>query len=63
MIFDELPEYKKDLKYLLKKFRTLNDDLCVVKQVFEVRPDERPPFSFRIYNLGIETCIINVSSG
>jgi len=23
-------------------------------------PDERPPFSFRIDNLGIETCIIKV---
>ena len=60
MIFDELPEFKKDLKSLLKKYRTLNDDLRVVKQVFEVRPDERPPFSFRIDNLGIETCIIKV---
>lgn len=60
MIFEELPEYKKDLKSLLKKYRTLNDDIGVVKKVFEVKPDERPPFSFRIDNLGIETCIIKV---
>jgi len=60
MIFEELPEFKRDLKSLLKKYRTLNDDLSVVKQVFEVNPDERPPFSFRIDNLGIETCIIKV---
>ena len=60
MTFEELAEFKKDLKSLLKKYRTLNDDLSVVKQVFEVMPDERPPFSFRIDNLGIETCIIKV---
>lgn len=60
MIFEELPEYKKDLKSLLKKYRTLNDDIGVVKKVFEVKPNERPPFSYRIDNLGIESCIIKV---
>lgn len=60
MTFDELSEFKKDLKNLLKKYRTLNDDLDVVKRVLEILPDERPPFSFRIDNLGIETCIIKV---
>jgi hypothetical protein len=60
MTFDELTEYQKDLKGLLKKFRTLNDDLDVVRKVLEVFPDERPPFSFRIDNLGLETCIIKV---
>lgn len=60
MIFEGLPEYKKDLKSLLKKYRTLNDDIGVVKKVFEVKPNERSPFSYRIDNLGIETCIIKV---
>ena len=60
MTFDELSGFKKDLKSLLKKYRTLNDDLYVVRKVLEVVPDERPPFSFRIDNLGIETCIIKV---
>ncbi len=60
MRFDELAEYKKDLKGLLKKYRTLYDDMKVVKQVLEVIPDDRPPFSFRIDNLGIETCVIKV---
>jgi hypothetical protein len=60
MIFNELDEFKKDLKTLLKKYRTLNDDLDIVKKVLEVSPDERPPFSFRIDNLGIDTCIIKV---
>ncbi len=51
MNFDELPEYKKDLKSLLKKYRTLNEDLEVVKKVLGVSPDERPPFSFHIMTL------------
>ncbi len=60
MIFEELTEFKKDLKNLLKKYRTLNDDLDVVKQVLTTAPEERPPFSFRIDNLGLETCVIKV---
>lgn len=60
MTFDELTEFKKDLKTLLKKYRTLNDDLDVVKRVLKVTPDERPPFSLRIDDLGLETCIIKV---
>jgi len=60
MTFDELIEFKKDLKNLLKKYRTLNDDLEVVKQVLTAAPNERPPFSFRIDNLGLETCVIKI---
>lgn len=60
MKFDELNEFQKDLKSLLKKYRTLNDDLAVVKRVLEISPDERPPFSFRIDHLGISTCVIKV---
>lgn len=60
MTFGELDEFKRDLKNLLKKYRTLNHDLDVVKRVLEVVPDERPPFSFRIDNLGLETCIVKV---
>jgi hypothetical protein len=60
MKFEELTEFKKDLKNLLKKYRTLNDDLEVVKKVLTASPGGRPPFSFRIDNLGIETCVIKV---
>ena len=60
MNFDELAEFQKDMKALLKKYRTLNEDLNVVKKVLEVLPDQRPPFSFRIDNVGVETCIVKV---
>ncbi|MCG8307579.1 MAG: hypothetical protein MI975_09330 [Cytophagales bacterium] len=60
MTFDELEEFKKDLKRLLKKYRSLEDDLETVKKVLKVEPKERPPFSFRIDGLGLETCVIKV---
>ncbi len=60
MEFITLPEFDKDLKQLLKKYSSLNDDLLVVKTILKKKPQERPPFSFRIDNLGLETCIIKV---
>lgn len=60
MNFEALKEFEKDKKRLVKKYRSIPDDLETVKQVLEVMPDERPPFSFRINNLGIETCIIKI---
>ncbi len=60
MTFDELEEYGKDLKRLLKKYRTLEDDIAIVKKVLTAEPKERPPFSFRIDGLGLTTCVIKV---
>lgn len=60
MIIEELDEFKRDVKFLLKKYRSLNQDLTIVKKILAVLPDERPPFSYRINNLGIETCVIKV---
>src|SRR5690606_39217970 len=58
--FDQLDEFKKDLKKLLKKYRSLNEDLLVLKKVLRTSPGGRPPFSFRIDGLGIQSCIIKV---
>lgn len=60
IVFEELVPFQKDFKGLLKKYKTLKDDLEVVKKVMEILPDARPPFSFRIDNLGIESCVIKV---
>jgi len=60
MEFDRLPEFEKDLKRLLKKYRSLNEDLEEVKTILRKKPDERPPFSFRIDNLGLTTCFLKV---
>ena len=60
IVFEELPEYLKDLKQLLKKYRTLNEDIAELKKTLIVEPDEDSPFSYRIEGLGITTCVINV---
>lgn len=60
MKFEELSEFEKDLKKLLKRFRSLDDDLKVVKQVLAVAPDARPPFSYEIDGLSLSSCVIKV---
>jgi len=60
MKFETLTEFEKDLKQLLKKYRTLNSDLEDVRKVLIVRPDAQPPFSFRVDGLGITTCVIRI---
>jgi mRNA-degrading endonuclease RelE of RelBE toxin-antitoxin system len=58
--FEELPEYEKDLKHLLKKYRTLESDMEDVCKDLKDEPEASPPFSFQIDNLGITTCVIKV---
>jgi mRNA-degrading endonuclease RelE of RelBE toxin-antitoxin system len=60
MTFDALPEFEKDLKRLLKKYRTLETDLNLVKQILTIRPDAQPPFSFRIEGLHRLSCVIKM---
>ena len=55
--FDELSEFSKDVKKFLKKYRTLHDDLEVVKLDLSDEPSESPPFSYEINNLGIKTFV------
>ncbi len=58
--FEELKEFDSDLKKLLKKYRSLNDDLNIIRKVLDDEPGENPPFSFRIPGLKILTCIIRI---
>jgi mRNA-degrading endonuclease RelE of RelBE toxin-antitoxin system len=60
MIFEELKEFIKDIKKLSKKHNSISEDIEVVKKVLAILPDDRPPFSYRIDGLGIESCIIKV---
>ncbi|WP_025143545.1 hypothetical protein [Pedobacter jeongneungensis] len=60
MHFESIIEFDKDLKKLLKRYCSLNSDLEDVKTILRVKPDERNPFSFRIDNLGINTCVIKI---
>lgn len=58
--FEEISPFRKDFKNLLKRYRTLVDDIEIVKRVLEILPEDRPPFSYRIDNLGIEGCVVKV---
>lgn len=58
--FDTLAEFDKDLKRLVKRYRSLPDDLEVLKKVLCDRPGHHPPFSYRIEGLGLRTVIIKV---
>ncbi|SFC75655.1 hypothetical protein SAMN05421780_10999 [Flexibacter flexilis DSM 6793] len=60
MNFESLSEFDKDLKSLLKKYRTLQEDLEILKRILQLRPDAHPPHSFQIDGLGLETCVIKV---
>lgn len=60
MEFNELDEFKKDLKKLSKRYKSLKDDLEIIRKVLKVDPESRPPFSFNIDGLGITDCIIKV---
>lgn len=57
---EKLVEFEKDLKQLRKKYKTLDDDIAIVECVILVEPSARPPFSYQIDNLGLETCVIKV---
>lgn len=58
--FEEIKPFKRDFKKLAKRYRTLRDDFEVLKKVLRVSPEARPPFSFEISGLGLDTCVIKV---
>jgi hypothetical protein len=60
MTFDEVIEFRKDMKRLSRKFRSLSDDMATVKQILAFDPDARPPFSYRIDGLKIRSCVIKI---
>ena len=55
--FEELPEYQKNLKRLLKKHKTLNRDLDDVRKTLNKELGASLAFSFRMENLRITTCV------
>jgi len=58
MIFDELPEYQKDIKRLNKKYPTIEADINILKLILVKKPYENPPKSYRINGLKTESYII-----
>ncbi len=60
MKYECLDEFEKDLKKLSKKFRSLPDDLEVLKKVLAISPVVSPPTSFSISNLNVSHEIVKV---
>jgi mRNA-degrading endonuclease YafQ of YafQ-DinJ toxin-antitoxin module len=60
MTFEQLDEFARDVKSLSKKYRSIPDDLKVIQKILAAFPDSREPFSFRINDLNIQTCLIKV---
>ena len=59
--FEYLPEFEKELERLSKKrFRSLPEDLEVLKKVLSVAPSAAPPISFSISNLNVPHEIVKV---
>lgn len=60
MEFSYLPEFDKELKTLFKKYRTLEDDLELLKKILKIHPRSYPPGIVRVSGLGIETEIYKI---
>ena len=60
MEFTKLDEFKKELKHLLKKYRSLEHDLSLLENFLETHPRGYEPVAFPINNLGIRTEIFKV---
>ncbi|MBF0217787.1 MAG: hypothetical protein HQL30_12440 [Candidatus Omnitrophica bacterium] len=60
MEFRTVPEFDSDRKKLLRKYRSLEDDLELLKKILVLYPRGFPPRIYRISNLGIETEIYKV---
>jgi hypothetical protein len=48
MKVEELTEFKKDLQRLARRYRSLPEDVNVVKKVVAVSPGNRPPFTYPV---------------
>lgn len=60
MEFYQLKEFEADVKSLVKRYPSLKEDLELLKVILHKYPEERPPFSNRIEDLEINTCIIQI---
>ena len=60
MNFECLPEFNHDLKQLLKRYRSLKDDLRVLTKYLAISPSALPPTSFRVSNLRTRCEIVKV---
>lgn len=58
MEFDYLEEFNKEFKRLLRKYRSLDEDIALLRKYLRVSPRENPPIVVRIPGLGLKTEIL-----
>ncbi len=62
MVFTTVPEFDSEFDKLLKKYRSLKEDLEVLKTILSKYPIGYEPVTFRITDLDIETAIYKVKN-
>jgi hypothetical protein len=62
MVFATVPEFDSEFDKLLKKYRSLKEDLEVLKAILSKYPTGYEPVTFRIPGLGIETPVYKVKN-
>ena len=62
MVFTTVPEFDSEFDKLLKKYRSLKEDLEVLKTILLKYPIGYEPIASRIPGMGIETPIYKVKS-
>lgn len=60
MKFEDHGDFRKDIRRLLKRFKSLDEDMNVVRKVLAVIPDERPPLSYRMTHPRSDVEVINI---
>lgn len=60
MQFSTLPEFDREFKHLLRRYRNLKGDLDVLKSILEKYPRGYEPRIFRISGLGINIEVYKV---
>ena len=62
MVFTSVPEFDSELDKLHKKYRSLKDDLEVLKSVLLKYPTGYEPITFQITGLGIDTPVYKIKN-
>ena|SRR3989338_9162483 len=62
MVFTTVPEFDSEFDKLLKKYRSLKEDLEVLKTILLKYSAGYEPVIFRISGLGIETAVYKVKN-
>lgn len=61
MIFEEIKPFQKEIKRISKHFKTIRNDIEVLKKVLKVSPEARPPLSVELNGLGLKPIVTKIN--